>query len=65
MAVLNDEQLVHAVLAGDKSAYKELYNRYAALIRAVCYNGTGNITDAQDMAQDVFILAYTQERPGH
>jgi RNA polymerase sigma-70 factor (ECF subfamily) len=50
--------LVRAVLAGDKAAYEKLYDRYAPLIRAVCYDTTGNLADAQDLAQDVFMRAY-------
>lgn len=50
--------LVRAVLTGDKTAYEALYNRYAPLIRAVCYDATGNLADAQDLAQDVFMRAY-------
>ena len=58
MAMPRDKMLVMAVLAGDKAAYGELYDRYAPLIRAVCYDTTGNLADAQDLAQDVFMRAY-------
>jgi len=54
----SDKMLVRAVLAGDKAAYEKLYDRYAPLIRAVCYDTTGNLADAQDLAQDVFMRAY-------
>jgi len=54
----SDKMLVLAVLAGDKAAYEKLYDRYAPLIRAVCYDTTGNLADAQDLAQDVFMRAY-------
>jgi len=54
----SDKMLVRAVLAGDKAAYENLYDRYAPLIRAVCYDTAGNLADAQDLAQDVFMRAY-------
>jgi RNA polymerase sigma-70 factor (ECF subfamily) len=54
----SDKTLIQAVLAGNKKAYEKLYDRYASLIRAVCYDTTGNIADAQDLAQDVFMRAY-------
>ncbi len=54
----SDEMLVGAVLAGRKEAYEKLYDRYAALVRAVCYDATRNLADAQDLAQDVFMRAY-------
>jgi len=45
-------------MAGDKAAYEKLYDRYAPLVRVVCYDMTGNLADAQDLAQDVFMRAY-------
>jgi len=54
----NDRALVQAAMAGDKAAYGRLYDRYAPLVRAVCYDRTGNLADAQDLAQDVFLRAY-------
>ena len=53
-----DKTLIEAVLAGDKTAYEKLYDRYAPLVRAICYDTTGNLADAQDLAQDVFMRAY-------
>ncbi len=58
MTAPNDKTLIQAVLAGDKAAYEKLYDRYAPLVRAVCYDTTGNLADAQDLAQDVFMRAY-------
>jgi len=54
----SDRELIQAVFAGEKAAYEKLYDRYAPLVRAVCYDTTRNITDAQDLAQDVFFRAY-------
>jgi len=54
----SDKTLIEAVLAGDKTAYEKLYDRYAPLIRAVCYDATGSLADAQDLAQDVFMRSY-------
>ncbi len=58
MTTPSDKTLIEAVLAGDKEAYEKLYDRYAPLVRAVCYDTTGNLADAQDLAQDVFMRAY-------
>ncbi len=58
MTTPSDKTLVLAVFAGDKAAYEKLYDRYAPLVRAVCYDMTGNLADAQDLAQDVFMRAY-------
>jgi len=54
----SDAELVQMVIAGDKNAYGRLYDRYAPLVRAICYDRTGNLADAQDLAQDVFLRAY-------
>lgn len=54
----NDKTLIQAVLSGEKDTYGKLYDRYAPLVRAVCYDTTGNLADAQDLAQDVFLRAY-------
>jgi RNA polymerase sigma-70 factor (ECF subfamily) len=54
----SDKTLIQAVFAGEKDAYSKLYDRYAPLVRAVCYDTTGNLADAQDLAQDVFVRAY-------
>lgn len=53
-----DKMLTEAVSKGEKTAYGRLYDRYAPLVRAVCYDATHNLADAQDLAQDVFIRAY-------
>ena len=54
----SDLLLIARVLKGDKAAFGLLYDKYAALVRAICYDETKNITDAQDMAQEVFLRAY-------
>lgn len=59
----SDKELIQAVMGGEKTAFAELYDRYGPLIRAICYDTTRNLTDAQDLAQDVFMRAY--ENLGH
>jgi RNA polymerase sigma-70 factor, ECF subfamily len=54
----SDESLVRAVLDGDHTAFVQLYDRYAPLIRAISAETTANLTDAQDLAQEVFFRAY-------
>ena len=53
-----DAALVTAVLAGDAAAFAELHDRYARLVRAICFDATGDLTQAQDLAQEVFLRAY-------
>ena len=54
----SDQELVDAVLKGDRSGFEVLYDRYAPLIRAICRDATGNLSDAQDLAQEAFMRAY-------
>ena len=58
MTMPSDKMLVEAVFEGEKAAFEELYDRYGPLVRAVCFDTTGNLADAQDLAQDVFMRAY-------
>ena len=44
--------------AGDRSAYAELYDRYARLVCAICFETTGDLPGAQDLSQEVFLRAY-------
>ena len=53
-----DTEGVRAVLAGDISSFGELYDRYARLVRAICYDATGDLAQAQDLSQEVFMRAH-------
>ena len=53
-----DAELVRAVLAGDRSAYGTLYDRYVRLIEAVCFDWTRDVGEAQDLCQDAFLLGF-------
>jgi len=53
-----DADLVRAVLDGERAAFGSLYDRYAGLIRAICYDATGQLESAQDLAQEVFLRAH-------
>jgi len=65
----NDASLVRDVLNGVRPAYGDLYDRYAGLVRAICFDKTGNLSEAQDLAQEVFLRAYrkleTLRNPDH
>ena len=57
-AMESDQLLVERVLSGDRIAFRCLYDRYAALVRRICYDGTGSLADAQDLTQEVFVRVY-------
>jgi len=54
----SDETLVLGTLRGDRSAFAELYDRRARLIRAICYDTTGDSHACADLTQEVFLRAY-------
>ena len=54
----SDAERVRASLAGDRSAFGDLYDRHARWVRAVLYDASHNLRDAQDLAQEVFLRAY-------
>jgi RNA polymerase sigma-70 factor (ECF subfamily) len=54
----SDGTLVLGVRNGDRSAFAELYDRRARLIRAVCYDTTKDVHAAADLTQEVFLRAY-------
>jgi len=54
----SDQELVNAALKGGRSGFEILYDRYAPLIRAICRDATGNLSDAQDLAQEAFLRSY-------
>jgi RNA polymerase sigma-70 factor (ECF subfamily) len=54
----SEETLVLGSLRGDRSAFAELYDRRARLIRAICYDVTHDSDVASDLTQEVFLRAY-------
>jgi RNA polymerase sigma-70 factor (ECF subfamily) len=55
-----DADAVNRVQAGELNAFAELYDRYARLVRCLSFEGTGNLNDANDLCQEVFMKAYRQ-----
>ncbi|MEZ6089846.1 MAG: sigma-70 family RNA polymerase sigma factor [Pirellulaceae bacterium] len=50
-------QLVVSAQAGDRSAIGELFDRYRPQVMALAMRRMGNIDEAEELAQDVFIQA--------
>jgi RNA polymerase sigma factor (sigma-70 family) len=57
-----DQITIHKVLAGDIPAYSELVNRYSGMVFTLAYNIILNREDAEEIAQDVFVKAFTSLR---
>ncbi len=54
----DDEQLVRQALAGDGRGFERLVNRHRDAVFNLCYRMLGDLDDADDCAQEVFIRVY-------
>ena len=59
----DDKSLVRAVIGGEQAAYEKLYDRYAPLVRAICYDTTGNLIPGFSVVlrQRIVIILPTSE----
>ena len=51
----SDQQLAKSAAAGDMAAFEELYRRHNRRVYALCLRMTQNQSEAEDLAQEVFI----------
>lgn len=68
MEALSDAAIVEKVLAGDADAFATLVERYKDAVQNLAYRMLGNVTEAEDVTQEVFVRAYTQlatYKPAH
>lgn len=54
----DDAAIVRAVLAGDRDAYRLLVDRESAAIIRACHRVLGDLGEAEDIAQETFVIAY-------
>lgn len=54
----SDEVLAEASRCGDRRAFEELVGRYDRVIYTLALRMVGNVEDARDLAQGVFVKAY-------
>ena len=58
MVFYDDNLLVWQCLNGRKDAFEKLVDKYQKVILNVAYRMTGNLDDAEDVTQAVFLKAY-------
>lgn len=58
MPIRSDSELVAQVQGGNHGAYGELVKRYERSVLAVALDVFGNRHDAEDAAQDAFVVAF-------
>lgn len=59
---LSDHDLIQACLSGNEKAWKELVQRYSRLVYSVALRNGLSAADADDVFQNVFIIAYRHLR---
>jgi RNA polymerase sigma-70 factor (ECF subfamily) len=55
---MDDLRLVKECLKGKPAAQRQLYDRFAAPMLAVCYRYTKSVADAEDVLQEGFVKAF-------
>ena len=53
-----DFQLASRIANGDMQAFEELYNRYHRRVYNLCLRMTNDVSEAEDLAQEIFIHVY-------
>lgn len=53
-----DYAIARRISGGDMEAFEELYLRHHRTVYSLCHRMTGNPTEAEDLAQEVFIHVY-------
>jgi len=52
-------QIVRSCMDGDSGAWAEMVRTHHKRVYGLCYRFTGNVTDAEDLTQDVFLKIYS------
>lgn len=66
--LLSDVELVSLTLGGQQDAFAFLVERYKDAVQNLAYRMLSNVTEAEDVTQEVFVRAYTQlatYKPAH
>jgi RNA polymerase sigma factor (sigma-70 family) len=64
MSQLQDDDLsiVDQALAGSRSAFERIVQRYQTLVCSITYSGTGDLGVSEDLAQETFLTAWQHLR---
>jgi len=48
-------------MAKQNARFEEVYNKYKSMISAICYTYTKNLSDTEDLVQDIFMKYHTKQ----
>ena len=54
----DDSSLIERILAGETDAFEEIIRDYGRLVNHIVYRMIPNITDREDICQDIFVKVY-------
>lgn len=57
---LADMRTVHAVLTGNREAFREIVDRYSTPIYSLAYRFTGSVEDSEELVQEIFWKAFSR-----
>src|ERR1041384_7105012 len=57
-ALASDHMLAQLAADGDMAAFEQLYERHQRRVYSLCLRMTGNVAEAEDLAQEAFIQLY-------
>ncbi|HUG11624.1 MAG TPA: sigma-70 family RNA polymerase sigma factor [Opitutaceae bacterium] len=60
LELTSDAEMVAACLAGDRSAFAPIVQRYQRLLCSIAYASTGQLGHSEDLAQETFVEAWRQ-----
>ena len=58
MRDLSDQQLIDLCVSGDRDAFSFIVRRYQDMVFAMCFRAVRNVSDAEDISQEVFIRVF-------
>ena len=65
MNVDDEKQLIERVVHGDSKAFRTFVERYKRLVAHVVFRMVPNVSDREDLCQDVFVKAYENLKDFH
>lgn len=48
-------------MAKQNASFEEVYNKYKSMISAICYTYTRNLSDTEDLIQEIFMKYHTKQ----